>query len=91
MALHKPIKQSDGVTTSYHRILYCQITTNKQNSIVVISYIDDSFRNDEKANILTQPYQKCVTYETDYDPDMTVEKAYEYLKTLPLFEGAENI
>lgn len=91
MALHKAIKQDDGVITSYHRILYCQITTNRQNSIVVVSYIDDSFRNDEKTNVLSQPYLKSVTYETDYDPDMTVEKAYEYLKTLPQFEGAEDI
>ena len=91
MALYKPIKQSDGVTTSYHRILFCQITTNKQNSIAVLSYINNESRDNEKANVLTQPYSKSVTYETEYDPDMTVEKAYEYLKTLPQFEGAEYI
>lgn len=27
---------------------------------------------------------------TEYD-DLTIEKAYEYLKTLPEFEGAEDI
>lgn len=91
MALYKPIKQSDGVTTLYHRILFCQITTNKQNSIAVLSYIDNESRDNEKTNVLTQPYSKSVTYETEYDPDMTVEKAYEYLKTLPQFEGAEYI
>ena len=91
MALYKPIKQDDGVTTNYHRILYCQITTNQQNSIAVISYINNESRNDEKENIIAKPYSKAITYETEYDETMTIEKAYEYLKTLPEFEGATDI
>lgn len=91
MALYKPIKQDDGVITNYHRILYSQITTNKQNSIAVISYIDNESRNDEKENIIAKPYSKAITYETEYDETMTIEKAYEYLKTLPEFEGATDI
>ena len=31
------------------------------------------------------------TYETDYDPDMTIEEAYEFLKTLQEFKDAENV
>ncbi len=88
MALYKEIKQDDGVTTSYHRILYVMTTINRQNSIAVLSYVDNESRDSEKDNIIAQPYQKAVTYETTYDPNMTIEKAYEYLKTLPLFEGA---
>ena len=91
MALYKPIKQDDGVITNYHRILYSQITTNKQNSIAVISYINNESRNDEKENIIAKPYSKAITYETEYDETMTIEKAYEYLKTLPEFEGATDI
>lgn len=91
MALYKEIRQDDGVTTSYHRILYHQATVNRQNSIIVLSYIDDVFRDEEKNGTLSQPYVRSVTYETAYDPDMTTEKAYEYLKTLPRFEGAEDI
>ena len=91
MALYKTIKQDDGVTTNYHRILFCQITTNRQNSIAVVSYVDNESRENEKAVAYTQVYQKSITYETDYDPSMTMEKAYEYLKTLPQFEGAEDI
>lgn len=34
---------------------------------------------------------KVVTYETTDKWDMTVEAAYEYLKTLPEFKGAEDI
>ena len=91
MALHKPIKQDDGVITNYHRILYSQITTNKQNSIAVISYIDNEARDNEKENIIAKPYSKAITYETDYDENMTIESAYNYLKTLPEFEGATDI
>lgn len=88
MALYKEIKQSDGVITKYHRILFIQTTINRQNSIAVLSYVDDESRDAEKENVMAQPYQKSVTYETAYDPSMTIATAYEYLKTLPLFQGA---
>ena len=91
MALYKAIRQQDGVTTHYHRILYVQITTNRQNSIAVLSYVDGEARQEEKAAVQAQPYSKSITYETDYDPNMTIESAYGYLKTLPEFAGAENV
>ena len=91
MALCKEIKQSDGVTTKYHRILYVMTTVNRQNSIAVLSYVDDESRSGELDHTMPQPYQKSITYETSYDPTMTIESAYEYLKTLPVFEGATDI
>lgn len=91
MALFKEVKQDDGVTTNYHRILYLTTTINRQNSIAVLSYVDGGSRDAEKTSIMSQPYQKAVTYETAYDPTMTIETAYEYLKTLPQFEGATDI
>lgn len=91
MALKKEIKQNDGVTTNYHRILFITITPNRQNSIAVLSYVDGQARMDEKENVLAQPYQKSITHETTYDANMTITTAYEYLKTLPDFEGAEDI
>ena len=91
MALIKDVKQDDGVTTSYHRILYIQLTTNRQNSIAVMSYVDNEARESEKESVITQPYNRSVTYETSYDETMTIEKAYDYIKTLPEFEGAEDI
>ena len=91
MALYKEIKQADGVTTKYHRILFLTQTTNRQNSIAVLSYVDNESRDAEKEKSMSQPYQRSTTYETKYDPNMTIESAYEYLKTLPQFDGAENI
>ena len=91
MALYKEIKQADGVTTNYHRILYVTSTVNRQNSIAVLSYVSDESREDEKNHVMTQPYTKAITYETAYTPDMTIENAYDYLKTLPAFEGATDV
>lgn len=91
MALYKEVRQGDGVTTKYHRILYVMQSINQISSISVLSYVDETARSDERNCVIMQPYQKAVTYETAYKPDMTVEAAYEYLKTLPVFEGATDI
>lgn len=91
MALYKEIRQSDGVVTNYHRILFLQQTVNRQNSIAIVSYVDAEMREMEKGATLVQPYKKSKTYETDYSEGMTIETAYEYLKTLPEFEGATDI
>lgn len=91
MALKKEIRQADGVTTSYHRILYLMQNVNNYTAIAVLSYVDDEARGSEKDNTLAQPYKISVTHQTAYAPDMTVSTAYEYLKTLPLFEGAVDV
>lgn len=91
MALLKPIRQDDGVITNYHRILFIQITTNKQNSIAVLSYVDNESRSNDGMDPTIIPYKQSVTYEVPYDESMTVESAYDYLKTLPQFEGAEDV
>ena len=38
-----------------------------------------------------RPYKTTKTYEKHYVENMTVEDAYDYLKTLPEFEGATDI
>ena len=53
--------------------------------------MSDLIRDREKSGDISEPYQKVVTYETTDKWDMTVEAAYEYLKTLPEFKGAEDI
>ena len=91
MALKKKIIQDDGVTTEYHRILYVQSTVNSHCSIAVISLVSEENRDKQLAGEIQQHYQKIDTYETTEYDDLTIEKAYEYLKTLPEFEGAEDI
>lgn len=91
MGLYKPMKQNDGVTTNYHRILYYTQTVNRRSSIAVVSYVDEASRDEEKGGTTAQPYQNAITYETDYTPDMTISAAYDYLKTLPEYSGAVDV
>lgn len=39
-------------------------------------------------NVYVSPYTDASVYVVPYDQYMTIESAYEYLKTLPEFEGA---
>lgn len=89
MALKKPIVQRDGVLTEYHRILFIQSMINSHTSIAVASYVSEDSRHTE--DVSTYPYKVSVTYQTDYTENMTIQDAYEYLKTLPEFEGAEDV
>lgn len=89
MGLKKAIVQPDGVTTEYHRILFVQTTVNSHTSIAVLSYLNETSRQTEKES--KQPYKSAITYQTAYDENMTIGSAYEYLKTLPEFEGAEDV
>lgn len=89
MALKKEIRQIDGVITNYHRILYIQSTINSHDSIAVVSYVDDIGRAMENDG--ERPYKAAVTYEKEYEENMTIESAYKYLKTLSEFEDAEDI
>lgn len=91
MALKKSIRQDDGVTTEYHRILFVNSIINSHVSIAVISYVDKQARDDELSHILESPYKKSTTYETTYKENMTIEEAYKYLKTLDDFKDAEDI
>ena len=92
MALLKDIKQDDGVTTKYHRVLYLVHNVNSHNSIAVVSYVDEESRaNDIAINGDSRPYRNAITYEIPYDESMTVTTAYDFLKTLPQFENAEDV
>lgn len=89
MALFKPIKQENGIVTNYHRIMFVESWANSHISIAVLSYIDKDMRDEETEN--SEIYKISKTYETNYVENMTVDKAYEYLKSLPEFEGSEDI
>lgn len=90
MGLKKSKKQKDGVSTDYHRILFLQITPGRQNSIAVVSYINQDARETEKKEDF-RPYIKTITYELPYDEKMNIKTAYKYLKKLPEFDGATDV
>ena len=102
MAIKKQITAENGVVTEYHRIAMVKIDTNQQNTILVHSYISEAGRQIEKdyaaglykdveEGLMKWPYVDAVYLNCEYDGDMTITKAYEWLKNLPEFEGAEDI
>ena len=97
MALSKDIVLDNGITLNYHRIDSTSNITNKISIIRVVSYINKEQRNKEKEWDETHNIEsvnlflndKC--YTKDYDKNLNVDIAYEYLKTLDDFIDAKDI
>ena len=102
MALKKRITAPNGIVTEYHRIAMVKIDINQQNTILIHSYLTETGRQIEKdyesgkykdvdEGMMNWPYVDARYITTDYDGEMTISKAYEWLKTLSEFEGSANI
>ena len=98
MALKKQIELENGIITDYHRIVSYNSIVNSQNIIEVASYIDENKRNDEKEYYELDNENKAMNvfidtkyYNTDYDEEMNIKTAYNYLKTLDEFKDAEDV
>lgn len=94
MGLQKSIIKS-GIPLSYHCISNISSLTNISNIIEVSSYIDKEAKRLAQRNRVTplenfDVFINTTFYNIAYDPDMNITKAYNYLKTLPEFEGAED-
>lgn len=102
MALLKLVVAPNGVPLQYHRITDISIITNELNIIRVSSYISEEERQKEidwleeqRASELDgfqeiSVYIDSSDFSTSYDQYMSIQSAYEYLKTLPEFEDAED-
>ena len=101
MGLEKHVTLPNGIQLSYHRVVSVNIITNQQNIVEVASYTSKAKRQEEQ-----EAYEQAretgewpdldVFIDTShhsapYDQDMTVISAYEWLKTLPEFEGADDV
>ena len=95
MALNKPIELETGVVVNYHRVTALTIITNMQNMIEVTSYTGENKRREEQEALENGETSNVFTHttilSTPYDQTITIENVYEYLKTLPEFEDAEDI
>lgn len=102
MAIKKQVTADNGIVTNYHRIALISVDVNNQNTILLYSYLSEDGRqiekdyaaglyNNIKAGMMKFPYVSAEYINTVYDENMTVKKAYEYIKTLPRFEGAIDI
>ena len=102
MALKKKVTAKNGIVTEYHRIAMISVEVNQQNTILLYSYLSEDGRqvekdyaagkyNDMDSGLVPFPYYDAQYLHPDYDGTMTVEKAYEYLKSLLEFERAEDV
>lgn len=96
MALIKPIKQKNGVILNYHRIYDIKNVVNDKTYINIYSYLNEEERNKEKEQTETEKYSMDIYINIsiesmEYNDTLTIEDAYEYLKTLEVFEGSEDI
>ncbi len=89
MALSKSLTLENGLEVSYHRVVSVGCVTNVQSAVEVASCPSREARAREKDG------GGCYVWTTwhvlPYTPGMSVVDAYEYLKTLPEYEGAEDV
>ena len=94
MALIKEKILDNGVITNYHRIVSINTITNIQSIIEVASYTSKEKRLEEieaiRDNLPMNVFINTSYYNIDYDKDMNVDNAYEYLKTLEDFTDSED-
>jgi hypothetical protein len=97
MALKKDKVLENGIVLTYHRVVSVNSITNMQSMIEVGSYLNKEQREKEREWYETGGQERLnvyigTTYYTkEYDKDLNVDTAYEYLKTLEDFADAEDI
>lgn len=98
MALKKEIQLENGIILNYHRIVSLNKITNQSNIIEIASYTSKEKRQEEIEYYQSTDEDKSInvfidtTYiDTEYDEEMTIDNAYEYLKTTDKFKNAEDI
>lgn len=97
MALKKPIQKSNGLILEYHRIAMVKIDTNQQCTILTESYQNKEMREYEKSYSRGEikepifPYKYSEYLSFDYDENMNIKNAYEWLKRQSDYDCAENV
>lgn len=94
MAILKSIELQNGITVNYHRVVSVNNITNHASIIEVASYPNKAKRKEEKEKIANHEemdiFINTEYLETEYNPDLNVIAAYDYLKTTEKFGGAKN-
>ena len=95
MALSKEIELPSGVAVRYHRVVSLNCITNVANLVEVASYTSAAKRAEERAALESgapmDVFIETSVFEAPYDQTATIGSAYAYLKTLPEFEGAQDV
>lgn len=91
MALLKNKTLENGIVTQYHRIVSLNIIVNQTCIIEVASYINEDYRKEDIPSEKPKNiFINTTYYNVSYNETMSIEKAYEYLKTLDEFKDASD-
>ena len=94
MALIKEIELENGIKVNYHRIVSVNNVTNHASIIEIASYTSKEKREQEKEAFekgkFIDAFKETKFIEKEYEEDLNVVSAYEYLKTLPEFSGCTD-
>lgn len=94
MAIIKSIELSNGVNVNYHRVVSVNNITNHASIIEIGSYTSKEKREEEKEKLAQHEPMNIYIHTNyknkEYDKNLNVDNAYEYLKTLDEFSGYEN-
>jgi hypothetical protein len=106
MALKKLIEFENGTIAEYHKISYISVVPHEEEiddikeiiipkgyriTLILISFSNQLVREkDTELFIDSNEYQYEVIYDNFNSADLFAQ-AYNYLKTLPQFEGAEDV
>lgn len=101
MALKKIITESNGISTAYHKIKNIEVGIKKSDmgrkkegyyfiKTQVESYVSEDLRRISASNaVIVRPYNFFIR-SAEVDAKGIHEVVYAKLKTLELFEGADN-
>ena len=97
MAIYKPMISGAGVPLTYHRIALVSVDVGNQCTVLIHSYVAEANRQYEKSWAAgeiegepTFPYVDARYLNPPYDEQMNLASAYEWLKSLSEYEGAED-
>lgn len=94
MAILKEIELPSGITVRYHRIVSVNNITNHASIIEVASYTNKTKRDEEKEALLNDEdinvFIETEYISREYDEDLNVVSAYEYLKGTEKYSNCED-
>ena len=95
MALSKNIELNNGITVNYHRVVSVNNITNQASIIEIGSYTSKEKRDEEKSALENnQPMNIFINTEymnINYNKNLNVDNAYNYLKTLEKFSNSTDV
>lgn len=95
MALSKNIELNNGITVNYHRVVSVNNVTNQTSIIEIASYTNKAKRDEEKLKLTNkEPMNIFINTEymnINYNKNLNVDNAYNYLKTLEKFSNSTDV